>query len=240
MVLKVSKISKKGSREKNEDYCDYKIINKSACCAIADGLGGHSGGEIASQIAVKAIMNSFENMTNPTEKQVLEFLQSAQEEILNCQNSTEYTTMRTTIATIVFNKNQAIYAYVGDTRIYQFRKCKIIFQTKDHSVPQALVNAGEITYDKIRFHDDRNKIIRVLGDREKFKPVVEKIEGIIPMDVFLMCTDGFWEYINENQMEYTLTQSNDSKKWIDNMEKLLLKQIKHGNDNYSAIAIFIQ
>jgi serine/threonine protein phosphatase PrpC len=170
------------------------------------------------------------------------FIESAQNAILLTQKAhIELATMRTTIAVLISNNKKALWGHVGDTRLYFFRSGKIIFQSKDHSVPQALVDAGEISPEQIRFHEDRNRLLRALGSEGELRPTFqEKKTPIKHRDAFLMCTDGFWEYVNEAEMELTLQASSSPDMWLLNMEKILLEKVPSTHDNYSAIVVFAQ
>ena len=88
---------------------------------------------------------------------------------------------------------------MGDTRIYQFRDDAIIYQSTDHSLAQLGVMAGDLKLEDIRSNKDRNKLFRALGDRRTPK-VAEKLLDILPGDRLLLCSDGFWEGIWEEEM----------------------------------------
>lgn len=241
MKLLISKMSNVGGRSYNEDYCSFTQVGEYYCLAIADGLGGHYGGGVASQIAVETVINSFNLCQEISEEKLVEYLLDAQKAIIKHQDkSRELYNMRTTIAVVLMYKNMAVCAHIGDTRIYYFKNGKIKFQTKDHSVPQAMVNGGDISADQIRFHEDRNRLTRVLGDRNSFRPKIEFLNNIEINDALLLCTDGFWEYITESDMEYDLLASKKPSIWINNMEKRLLSLVKQDNDNYTTLAVFVE
>ena len=147
--------------------------------------------------------------------------------------------MRTAIAVLIGDGLIAHWAHVGDVRLYVFREGEVFFQTKDHSVPQALVNAGEIGTDAIRGHEDRNRLLRSLGSPENHQPsVLENPFVILRGDIFLLCTDGFWEYVNELEMLLEWCKSLNLRDWLERMELRILKRAPQGHDNYSAIALF--
>ena len=146
--------------------------------------------------------------------------------------------MKTTIAALWFNNERAIVAHVGDTRIYQFRKSKIVYQSIDHSVSQMAVMVGEITQDELRGHIDRNRLLRALGASEKVKPDVRSL-SLLPGDAFLVCTDGFWELILEDEMLEDLENSSIANQWLANMRKRIENRISTKGDNHTAVAIII-
>jgi serine/threonine protein phosphatase PrpC len=92
----------------------------------------------------------------------------------------------------------------------------------------------------VRFHDDRNKLLKVLGNDENLN--IRKIDDAVSIesgDAFLLCSDGFWEYVYEVEMEADLIKSDSPKDWIEYMIKRLLLRVTGNNDNFTAIAGFI-
>ena len=151
--------------------------------------------------------------------------------------------MKTTIAMLLYKKKeqQVIIAHVGDSRVYQFVNNSCLFCTFDHSVSRMAVVTGEITMEEIRHHVDRNKLFRSLGGSKEVKVEIDVVD-LVPNEInsFLLCSDGFWEYVTEDVMEKTLQQSNDSETWISEMRNYVYMQAPAGNDNHSAIAIQIE
>ena len=141
---------------------------------------------------------------------------------MNCM-----TEMKTTIVCMVMEGTRMQWAFCGDSRLYYFQKNKIKQRTVDHSVPQRLALSKQIKEKEIRFHEDRNRLLRVLG-MECEKQVYEVMP---PRDIkgcqrILMCTDGFWEYIIEKDMEKTLKASKSAEEWLLKMKKIVLENGK--------------
>jgi serine/threonine protein phosphatase PrpC len=237
-----SSLSKIGGRHSNQDYCDFISLRNRHCWVVADGLGGHKGGEIASRLAVEEIIRQFTQYPDCSLSAIKRYIESAQNIILQRQKAeSELATMRTTITVLISDNRKVLWGHVGDTRLYFFRSGKIIFQSKDHSVPQALADAGEISPEQIRFHEDRNRLLRALGSDGDLRPTFqEEKQRVKHDDAFLLCTDGFWEYVSEGEMENTLKDSPSPDVWLKNMENILLDKVQEKHDNYSAIVIFAQ
>lgn len=241
--MEYAKLNAKGDREINEDSIEIFKDNDRMIFVLADGLGGHGGGEIASQKAIEAVGKTFENQDQePVEKIMREAFQNAHDILKNIQEDLEEKySFRTTLVILVVEEDCIIWGHIGDSRIYHFEQGKLIERSMDHSVPQILVNSGKLSEKKIRHHEDRNKLTRVLGaEDENFKPFINVKEPRNKGAALLICSDGFWEFIKEKDMEKTLGKSRTTRKWLSLMEKKVVKKGKNKNmDNYSAIAVLL-
>ena len=227
----IAKISSIGSREINEDSVYAKIDKENIIAIVADGLGGHGGGDLASSLAIREIRKILKKQKCITSLIMQDSISSANKAI------SELNGPKTTIAILSIENDLAIAAHAGDSRIYQFRDGKIIFQSQDHSVSQMAVAVGEITIDQIRGHPDRNKILRALGSSEIIKSEINEL-SVKNNDVFLLCSDGFWELITEEEMEQNLLVSKfNVKKWLKIMNEYVIKRLNEKSDNYSAVCI---
>ncbi|MDX1440062.1 MAG: protein phosphatase 2C domain-containing protein, partial [Rubricoccaceae bacterium] len=209
-------LSKRGGRANNQDATAFAITKGMGCWVLADGLGGHSAGEIASRSAVDAVINTFNNTLGFSDNALRHYIRAAQKAVHEQQKGeSELESMKTTITILVATEGLARWTHVGDSRLYAFRHGRVNRQTDDHSVPQALVESGEIRRDEIREHPDRNRLLRALGKPGEPKPEVGEAYYTGPGDAFLLCSDGFWEYVLETEMEEDLTTSNDPNEWLE-------------------------
>ncbi len=136
--------------------------------------------------------------------------------------------------------NKVQWGHVGDSRLYAFAKNKVKLRTLDHSVPQMLVFAREIKEKQIRNHPDRNRLLRVMGI-EWEKPMYELAEQtqLEKYQAFLLCSDGFWELIDEKQMCKLLKNSSTVEEWMQAMVEVIKQNgIGKNMDNYTAIALW--
>ncbi|HYL97977.1 MAG TPA: serine/threonine-protein phosphatase, partial [Blastocatellia bacterium] len=128
--------------------------------------------------------------------------------------------------------------HAGDSRLYYFQSGRIRYQTKDHSVPQTMVDAGEMSAAQIRGHADRNRLLRSLGMDGEFKPTIScEKQPLHSEDAFLICVDGFWEFVYETEMEADLARADTPGNWLSVMESRIVKRAEDGHDNYTAIAV---
>ncbi|MBO4678905.1 MAG: serine/threonine-protein phosphatase, partial [Lachnospiraceae bacterium] len=156
-----------GSREYNEDSLAMETYDGSACFVIADGLGGHGGGDVASKTAVSVVCKLFRS-EGYSDSFFEKAFKAAQEAILAEQEkANNHNGMKTTLVIMVVSGSYAYYAHVGDSRLYVLRNGKIAERTYDHSVPQMLVRSKQIKESEIRHHPDRSKLLRVLGDKDE-------------------------------------------------------------------------
>lgn len=234
-------ISKLGHRKVNEDCVGTFIGDNLSGFVVADGLGGHGKGDVASRIAVNTFINSLEDNTSLSASQRLDTsINTAQQAILLEQAHLHSSLqMKTTFAAVIIQEKVAICGHIGDTRIYIFRHNKIWRHTLDHSVPRMLVFSKEIKEKDIRNHPDRNKLLRALGVEGAVKYDVFEVESK-KAQAFLLCSDGFWENIVEDEMCHLLKKSHSVQKWMDLMCEVVERRgANQEMDNYSAIAVWM-
>ena len=239
-MVRFSMLSDKGMRSNNEDSIGMYQKDDSYCFILADGLGGHGKGELASQLAVQAVTNEF--VSEDWENGFLDrgFL-CAQEAVMDGQNKDRLASdMKTTLVVLHVGETACQWGHIGDSRLYYFQNNRVVKRTLDHSVPQMLVAIGEIKEKQIRKHPDRNRLLRVLGaetDELNYQLSEEVLkEG---RQAFLLCSDGFWELIEEKKMEKTLKASSSPEEWLSMMKMIVLKNGRYTDmDNYSAVAVW--
>lgn len=235
-------LSKHGSREVNEDSVYVDGSDKRGLFVVADGLGGHGKGDVASALAVKAFEETFLNNLDSLPSLLPKAFLNAQTAILAEQTRTGSPfQMKTTVCALAVDGDKLMWGHIGDTRLYAFSRNKVKTRTLDHSVPQMLVLAHDIKEKDIRNHPDRNKLLRVLGvsgDTPKFE--VSDIQSTSKYQAFLLCSDGFWELILEKEMCAFLKKSSSVEEWLQMMQDTVEQRGADTDmDNYSAIAIWL-
>ena len=234
MELETANRTDKGGREHNEDSVREIYKEGGYCAVVADGLGGHGGGELASSLAAEEICGNWNGRADNTELERI--IRLAHEGVRKIQ--TPECAMKTTAVVLALEKNRAAWAHVGDSRLYHFYNGKIVFQTRDHSASQIAVLLGEITPDQIRFHEDRARILRALGQDAELN-IDSSYEELAPGNhAFLLCSDGFWEYVLENEMEEDLERATNPGQWLELMSGRLSGKVPEDNDNNTACAVW--
>ena len=238
MTVDIFKYSDCGERSVNQDcigsYCDGEFYTFVLC----DGLGGHGGGEIASSVAVNAMIDTVKNRndySNLIDSCFDNADKSINQKILEDPNLKN---MKTTATLLVFDDGKAQWAHIGDSRIYYFKKNKFVLRTNDHSVPQQLVNMGEIKQSEIRRHPDRNKLLRCLPNCPSTYECSEKTVNLSKRDSFIMMSDGFWDWISSKDISKSLKKYKTAKESGDYLVNLAFERGKGNNmDNLSLIIV---
>ncbi|HVF64095.1 MAG TPA: PP2C family serine/threonine-protein phosphatase [Casimicrobiaceae bacterium] len=204
--------SRRGSRKVNQDRIAYTYGRDTLMLCVADGMGGHAGGEIAAQIAVRLFIERFQQEAKPILRNPLKFLQDtmlrAHAALGSYANQfSMLETPRTTCVVVVVQANHAYWAHVGDSRFYLFRQGGLIGCTKDHSKVQYLVDQGIIQAEEVSDHPDRNKIFSCLGGL--VDPVIDlsKRTPLRTGDILMLCTDGLWSTLTPYDIANYLTST---------------------------------
>lgn len=189
-------------RKENEDAAWFDEAR--AVFAVADGMGGHLAGEVASRMAIEAVQRMARENERPGIAALREAVACAHETILaHAQDHIECAGMGTTLSVLWLGENYAYIAHVGDSRIYRLREGSLTQITQDHSLVEELVRAGLITREQARTHPRRNIITRALGTHGENEPDL-LVTDVQDGDVFLLCTDGLTGMVPDDEIERTL------------------------------------
>jgi serine/threonine protein phosphatase PrpC len=242
MQIEVSVLSNPGGRERNEDAYGFWTGGGCCFCVVSDGAGGHGGGDVASKLAVRVILAAFQESPDCSGEAIDAALTAAHRAIVAQQAPDgPLAGMRATATVLAIDtaRHAAVWGHVGDTRLYCFRGQRVVAQTKDHSVVQKMVDAGYLAQNALRESLQRSRLFAALGHNEDFVATVERTPfPIFAGDVFLLCTDGFWEYIDETAMLAALAQARTPAEWLRIMERDVVKHGGREQDNFSALAVW--
>ncbi len=233
--------SRKGARKVNQDRLAYTYGRDTLLLVVADGMGGHAGGEIAAQICVRLFIERFQQEAKPVLRNPLKFLQEtmlrAHAALGSYANQfSMLETPRTTCVACIVQAGHAYWAHAGDSRFYLFRQGSLIGGTKDHSKVQYLVDQGLIGTADMAEHPDRNKVFSCLGGL--VDPVID-LSRRTPLrngDILVLCTDGVWSGLTQGEIATWLTSApilNTAPKMMDQAEK----RGGSDGDNLSAIVV---
>jgi protein phosphatase len=196
-------------RERNEDNGRIVRPQSSALgetrgilAIVADGMGGHASGEVASALAVDAVHRAYYEAGGEPSSALAEALQAANRAIFDeASRDQRLQGMGTTCVALAIRGDEAYAANVGDSRLYLIRSGGIYQMTTDDSAVAAMVAQGLLTREQARTHEERNVILRALGTREEVQVTVwEQPLPIRPGDVFLLCSDGLTDLVDEQEL----------------------------------------
>ena len=242
MHLEIAVLSRTGGRSVNEDACGFWSGPGICFCVLSDGAGGHGGGDVASKIAVQQILDWFRKSPDCSAGAITAALRCANDAVVREQQSEDkLASMRATVVVLAvdFDRELASWGHLGDSRLYCFRGPDIVVQTSDHSVVQSMVDAGYLQPHQVRSSPERSKLLKALGDTEEFEPTVEpRPFQVQPDDKFLMCSDGLWEYITDDELHGTLQEAATAEEWLRHLESRVIARGRSRQDNYSAMAIW--
>ena len=221
MKLEVALLTDIGQvRHNNEDSLgryepgdDKQRAEKGAIFVVADGMGGHRGGEIASRLAVETVIRAYYASKDPDPLRALSeaFAEANRVIMEKSRDEVELFGMGTTCTTMVVRDRQAFFAHVGDSRAYVLRNGDIVQLTEDHSLVGEMVRSGIISNEDAQHHPKRNVITRSLGTQPNLSADLPSSPyAISGGDVFLLCSDGLTSLVNDHQVRDILS-SNEPK-----------------------------
>lgn len=239
MKFDVFEYSSKGGRGYNEDSVGCKTDENGGIFVVADGLGGHNRGEVASSAAVDTIISGWDFSSENIAEQITQRIEAANQRIIDIQQETN-TVMKTTAAVLAVGNNKAVLANSGDSRVYFIHKNELYKVTNDHSVAFKKYKAGEITRDQIGSDEDQSCLLRCLGGTDRYQP--ELYEQDIPIesgDAFMLCTDGAWEFLRDEEVLIDFLKAENARHWAELLLLRAMERINDGNDNLSVVTVIV-
>ena len=203
-------------RTNNEDIglffriADEEVNREKGCLMmVADGMGGHNAGEVASRMAADIISHEYFKLTGSIEKSLAKAFELANKNIFEMSMSDRTVKgMGTTCTAVVIIDSTIYYAHVGDSRAYLLRNDKISRITEDHTYVQELVKNGDITIAEASIHPRRNILTNAMGTKDSLR--VDTGKFALPFedkDRLMICSDGLYEYLNDNEIALILGEN---------------------------------
>ena len=229
-------------RQNNEDA--WKLLKDLQFFVLADGMGGHQAGEVASQETVDRLCTLFQERYNPTLTDLSQ-TENCLKEIVKEVNSvvyrmgkefTELRGMGTTLCCILFHPNGLIYSHVGDSRIYRLREKQLVQLTQDHSLLRELIELGQLSEQQADDFLYKNIITKAIGTESNVDPSVDHTD-IQLNDIILMCTDGLTDLVSLDEIRDIMVQNPEEE-----VADLLVKKAKKkgGYDNITIILVKVR
>ncbi len=224
-----AKTDKGKVREQNEDTFGYR----ETLFVIADGMGGHQAGEVASAIAVETVLAAEidADLVVSLQRAVLNANTAILEEM---SKNEDFSGMGTTVAILLLSADKAFVSHVGDSRIYQLTEGNLIQLTDDHSFVAELIKNGSITEEEAKIHPQRNVLTRALGTQGRLEFEVNCFQ-IHTGDKFLLCSDGLTSIVAEKNIKEILMSEKEPQAIADHLVEQANKD--GGTDNITVIVI---
>lgn len=237
MVFDTYEFTSRGGRSYNEDSVGSRIEGEHGIFVVADGLGGHSFGELASASVRDTLLEGFPCRDGDPAQWLEVQIGSANQRVLKLQQE-KNAVMKSTIAALYVMGSRAIWAHAGDSRLYYIHEGRIRACTEDHSVAYKKYKAGEITKKEIAFDEDQSRLLRSIGGVDHNDPAIRVYEEFLsPGDAFLLCSDGAWELLDDEEIAIDLLKSDCAKQWTEYLLMRMMERIKGGNDNLTTLAV---
>lgn len=228
----VSHVGKIRANNQDSGYAGKQLF------VVADGMGGHAGGDVASALALKRVIEADRQFNSVADgESALRSALSAANRMLaeTVFEHSELTGMGTTVTALLRCGPQLALAHIGDSRVYLLRGKRLSQVTADHTFVQRLVDSGRITAEEAAVHPRRSVLMRVLGDVEAAPEIDTTVLDVIAGDRWLLCTDGLSSYVSDDKIEHTLNAHTSVRAAAD---RLVKECLDHGAPDNVTVVIF--
>jgi PPM family protein phosphatase len=231
-----------GPRDEQQDAGIYlsSYDRGTALLVVSDGVGGNSGGRIASQQVASTAQQFWEEQKGELldPRKDLQTLCRVAHERINAEGAKRGISPRATIVALYLTPTNAYWIHSGDSRLYHFRAGKLVTRTKDHSILEIMVKQGLVKEEEMGTHPDQGVLIQSLGGEDYKSPSLDCVE-ITPEDAFVLCTDGFWERTTIEEMVRVLFGGKMQATLLLNqaVERAVKRNGPHGDNVTAAVAL---
>lgn len=240
MVIDEFEFTNPGGRSYNEDSVGSKHDGESGIFVVADGLGGHQFGEVASACVRDVLLEDW----FPEESDRVEWIKMqiavANNRVLALEKE-KGSVMKSTVVALAIDGERAVWANVGDSRLYYLHRSEIRNITEDHSVAYKKYKAGEITREEIAKDEDQSCLLRSIGGEDRNEPDIHCSD--VPLeagDAFLLCSDGVWEYVKDEEILIDFLKAETAKDWAELLLLRLMDRIDGENDNLTLLTLMLK
>lgn len=240
MRFDVFEYTNHGGRSYNEDAIGHKVIGNNGVFLVADGLGGHNYGELASACVRDTLLDGFSGSFGGNASGWLSSaITRANNNVLAIQQE-KNDVLKSTVVALAIEEGRASWANVGDSRLYYLHNGEIASYTNDHSVAYKKFKGGEITRDQLRTDEDQSALLRSIGSVDRNEVELYDYNTYVqPGDAFMLCSDGVWEFISDEEIVIDLMKAHDAREWAELLLLRMMERIQGGNDNLTIQTIMI-
>lgn len=237
MELRAAVATDVGRRRRNNEDA-YAVAREHGLFLVADGMGGHTAGQIASETAARevlaAIAHSADASTAPSERLRAAVAASNEAIFQMAKRKPELQGMGTTLVTLLSVGGRVALAHVGDSRAYLVRRGRIRQLTDDHSLVGELQRRGELTADAAQRHPHRHVLTRALGVRRTVEPDFVEL-SLAPGDLFVLCTDGLTTHVSDEEIAEQVERESDEQSAAKALVELANQ--RGGEDNVTVVIV---
>lgn len=239
MQLEIATLTEQGARGYNEDRIGHWSDGRFAALLVADGAGGHGGGDVAASRVRDCVLDGFAAAPSLDPAILKSLVALANEQVLAGQRQGgRLASMRSTLVFAAFDLigGRMIWVHSGDSRAYLFRGHAIVARTADHSLVQQLVDNGMLNDEQARQHPQRNVLLSALGALpNELEVKVSELMRLETGDAVLLCSDGVWEPLGDVALTVSLGTTGSAAQWARVLQHEVASRAKPEQDNYSAV-----
>lgn len=228
-----------GGRDENQDSAGILEKDGAGIYVVADGLGGHQHGRLASDTVVSSLIGGWSHENEPSPERLFKGVEKANSDVVALQQEMN-SNMKSTVVALTVKENKASWANTGDSRLYYIHNGSIEKITEDHSVSYKKYLAGEITRAQIGSDPDQSCLLKALGNESRWEPDLNSVDKLEAGDAFLLCCDGMWEHILDEEILVDYLKSESAEEWAALMLMRAMARIQPGNDNLTLITLMLK
>jgi PPM family protein phosphatase len=239
--FETAEVSLLGDREENQDRAAVRVADRGILLIVADGMGGHAGGALAAATAVDSLVASFLAAEPKADSRVTlrNALEAAHDAVVAAGEHTGLGGRpRSTCAVCMVRDGRAVWAHVGDTRVYYVRGQELVTRTRDHTPIESLLQDGLISEEEVAGHPMRHYVEYCLGGvAERPLITVSELAELEPGDLLIVCSDGLWASISDAELA---AGPGDAVRLQDWLTRLASRAVRLGtpySDNTTAVAL---
>ncbi|AZO95790.1 hypothetical protein [Halocella sp. SP3-1] len=223
-----------GDFKDNRDYFAFVELDDFACWVLATGLDS-ADEQLSSELVVGNIISDFTERPSISRRVIKKYIKNANKLLIN---ESKIVKLHASVLVVVSDYTSIVWGNVGNTRLYHLHKDKISVKSKDHSIAQIMLEAGDISQRQLNHHIERNNLTKYLGEKKRVKPFVSKKLKLSDSDVILACTPGFWENIDDQQIEDILKENSEPDEFVNSLEEDLVNMVESELANYTMVSFF--
>ena len=234
--------SEAGTKGKNNDYFGYTQLDNYAIWVAADGYDEEAGADVAAKLAVSSAIEYFMLRPRFNPEVIKEIMEYANLKVKEKQEETEkYSLMHTSLLVVISNYNSFLYGNVGNTRLYHLRGGYVVSQSRDDTIAQLLVDENALDMSDMKYHRQRNDLLQAIGDFGKIKPnIIKNPVTLQENDMLCLTTIGFWENIDEREMEVEISRYPNKDSLLRSLEHKVMATTRESVENYTFALVNVE